>query len=123
MIHQTFAEFLFYSRHLIAKRDKSEHNTLRDGGMHTQTETCTGCHNSTMVKRSKKLPGSISACSVKKKKKKRLGNNQMKEKKADMDFASKKKKPFGERQGRIKDRCAWLGHLCLYNTALLQGMT
>ena len=85
MIHQTFAEFLFYSRHLIAKRDKSEHNTLRDGGMHTQTETCTGCHNSTMVKRSKKLPGSISACSVKKKKKKRLGNNQMKEKKADME--------------------------------------
>ena len=103
MTPQTFAECLFYSRHLIAKRDKSKHNMLRDGDMHTRTETCTGCHNSTKeawdVKRSKNLPGSISACSVKKKKK-RLGNNQMKEKKADMNFASKKKKTF---QGKGKE--------------------
>lgn len=35
-----------------------------------------------------------------KKKKKRLGNNQMKEKKADMNFASKKKKTF---QGKGKE--------------------
>ena len=70
--------------------------------MHTRMETGTGCHNSTKrgwdVQRPKELPGSISASSVQKKK--RLGNSQMKEKKADMNFASKKKKTF---QGKGKE--------------------
>lgn len=38
-----------------------------------------------------------------KKKKKRLENNQMKEEKADVNFASKNKNLSGERQGSIKD--------------------
>lgn len=48
MIHQTFTEWLFHTRHPNAKSDKS--NTMCSGmEEYMRMETCTECHESTKV--------------------------------------------------------------------------